>query len=204
MPSNRQRILEDCREIIEASKLLLSEECSAFIYEVASQLTECFSAGRKVLICGNGGSMCDAEHFTEEMTGYFESHQRKALPVISLNSPSHISCVSNDVGFDAVFSRSIEALGQPNDILIVLSTSGNSQNLLEAVKSAKIKEMRTIAFLGKGGGQLKGICDAEWIVPLRTTARIQELHMKVLHILAHAQEEVHNVKEIELAKLSIS
>lgn len=204
MSSTSAIIRSDCLEASEASKVLLADDCALFLEKASLVLTECFTKGNKVLICGNGGSMCDAEHFAEEMTGYFSSRKRPALPVISLNSPSHMSCVANDVGFDSIFARSIEALGAPYDVLIVLSTSGNSNNIIEAVKAAKVKKMATVAFLGKDGGRLKNRCDVEFIA-LEDTARIQEIHMTLLHILVHVQEErlQTSAKELELVKLSI-
>lgn len=156
----------------------------------ASQLiADAFKSKKKLLICGNGGSLCDAMHAAEEFTGRFRKN-RPALPAIALADPSHITCVGNDFGFDEIFSRGIEALGQKNDILIVLSTSGNSENIIKAVNAAKTKKLKTIAFLGKGGGKLAGCCDIEFIIPAETSDRIQEVHMTILHIIIEGVERI--------------
>lgn len=146
-----------------------------------------FNFGGKVLVCGNGGSACDAMHFAEELTGRFRKN-RKALPAISLTDAAHITCVGNDFGFDYIFSRGIEAHGHAGDVLVAISTSGNSKNILMAVEQARGLGMDVICLLGKDGGALKGKGDIEIIVPSKTTERIQELHMVVLHLLVEMTE----------------
>ena len=127
-------------------------------------------------------------HFAEELTGFFRK-KRIALPAIALSDPGHLTCVSNDLGFESVFSRSVEALGAPGDLFIALTTSGNSPNLIQAVQMAKSKQLRTIAFLGKTGGEMKGQCDLEWIVSGFTFSdRIQEAHMAAIHIIIEQVE----------------
>ncbi len=127
-------------------------------------------------------------HFAEEMTGQFRS-KRAALPAIALADPGHLTCVGNDMGFDAIFSRGIEAHGKPGDIFIALTTSGNSSNLFSAVKMAKEKELFTVAFLGKTGGAMKGMADLEWIVSgFPFSDRIQEAHMAAIHIIIESVE----------------
>jgi len=139
--------------------------------------------GGKIISCGNGGSMCDAMHFAEELSGRFRNH-RKALPAISISDASHISCTANDYGFDFIFSRFVEGLGRKNDVLLAISTSGNSPNVINAVNSAKSLNMKTIALTGKDGGLLKNLCDVEIRVPHFGFAdRIQEIHIKVIHTL---------------------
>jgi len=139
--------------------------------------------GGKIISCGNGGSMCDAMHFAEELSGRFRNH-RKALPAISISDASHISCTANDYGFDFIFSRFVEGLGRKNDVLLAISTSGNSTNVINAVNSAKSLNMKTIALTGKDGGLLKNLCDVEIRVPHFGFAdRIQEIHIKVIHTL---------------------
>ena len=155
----------------------------------AGKFAEKFSKKHKILICGNGGSACDAMHFAEEFTGRYRQN-RRALPVISLTDPSHITCVGNDFGFDQIFSRGVEAYGQEGDVFIGLSTSGNSKNVLNAIQEAKRLKMMTVALLGKDGGDMKGLCDVEWIIPGQTADRIQEVHMMILHILIESVERI--------------
>lgn len=139
----------------------------------------------KVISCGNGGSMCDAMHFAEEMTGRFREN-RKALPAVSITDPSHISCVGNDYGYDEIFSRYVEALGRKEDVLLAISTSGNSKNVLNAVKVAKEKGIKVIGLTGKDGGELAALCDVEIRVAHTGYAdRIQEIHIKIIHSLIH-------------------
>ncbi|MBN2788665.1 MAG: SIS domain-containing protein [Candidatus Delongbacteria bacterium] len=141
----------------------------------------------KIIICGNGGSMTDAMHFAEELTGRFRK-DRKPLAAISLSDPSHISCVANDYGFDKIFSRGVEAYGKPGDIFIGLSTSGNSENIINAVNSALGSDMKVLLFLGKDGGELKGTGDIEIIIGGKTSDRIQEIHMFILHTIVEGIE----------------
>jgi D-sedoheptulose 7-phosphate isomerase len=157
------------------------------VQKTAAKISAAFKNGRKVLICGNGGSACDAMHFAEEFTGRYRK-DRKALPVIALNDPAHITCVGNDFGFEHIFSRGVEAFGKPGDVFIGISTSGNSQNVIFAQELASQLGMSTVALLGKDGGLLKSKSQIEFIVPGKTTDRIQELHMLILHIIIEAVE----------------
>lgn len=142
-----------------------------------------FKQGGKVISCGNGGSHCDAMHFAEELTGRYREN-RPGYPAIAISDVSHLSCVSNDFGYEYVFSRYLEAVGQKGDVLFGLSTSGNSKNVLNAIKVAKEKGMKVIAMTGKDGGQMAGLADVEIRVPhFRYADRIQEIHIKVIHIL---------------------
>ena len=150
-------------------------------------MAEIFSRRGRVFICGNGGSHCDALHFAEELTGRFRN-DREALGAICLGDAAHITCTANDYGFDAIFSRGVEALGQEGDLLIGLTTSGNSTNVLRAIEAGKKIGLKTALFLGKGGGSLKGMGDFEWVVEGRTSDRIQEVHMAALHIVIEAVE----------------
>ena len=156
---------------------------------IAESIVEAFKKGNKILICGNGGSSTDAMHFAEEFTGRFRK-DRKALPVISLTDPSHITCVANDFGFEEIFSRSVEAYGKKDDILIGITTSGNSENVIRALARAKELGLKTAALLGKKGGKLKDFCDFEIIVPGETTDRIQELHITILHVIVETVERI--------------
>lgn len=157
--------------------------------KVAKDLANIFQLGNKVLICGNGGSNCDALHFAEEFTGRFRQ-DRRALPAISLSDSSHITCVGNDYGFDYIFSRGVEAYGKEGDMFIGISTSGNSTNVIKAVEAAKKIGLKTCVLLGKDGGKLKGMCDYEFIIPGNTSDRIQEIHMMILHIIIEGVEKI--------------
>jgi D-sedoheptulose 7-phosphate isomerase len=152
-------------------------------------LVKALKKNNKILSCGNGGSMCDAMHFAEELSGRFREN-RKALPAISISDPSHISCVGNDYGYDFVFSRYIEAIGNKGDVLLAISTSGNSQNVINAITSAKQKGMIVIGLTGKDGGKMSKVCDVEIRAPHSPYAdRAQEIHIKVIHSLIHFVEE---------------
>ena len=157
--------------------------------KTAKALAEVFKNGNKVMICGNGGSNCDALHFAEEFTGRFRS-DRKALPAIALSDSSHITCVGNDYGFDYIFSRGVEAYGKEGDMFFGISTSGNSANVIKAVEAAKKIGMKTCLLLGKDGGKLKGMGDFEFIIPGKTSDRIQEIHMMILHIIIEGVEKI--------------
>lgn len=157
--------------------------------EISALIAGAFRKGNKVIIAGNGGSACDAMHFAEEFTGRFRK-DRRALPVISLTDPAHITCVGNDYGFENIFERGVEAYGSKGDIFIGLSTSGNSENIIKAVKKCRSSGIKTVALLGKDGGKLKGACDFEFIVPAETSDRVQEIHMIILHIIIEGIERV--------------
>ncbi len=152
------------------------------IASIVDLISDAFCRGNKVIIFGNGGSMCDAMHFAEELTGRFRK-DRPALPAIALSDPAHLTCVANDYGFDEVFARGVQAYAKADDIVIGISTSGNSANIIKAIQAAQSLNCFTIALLGKDGGQLKGECDFDLIVPALTTDRIQEVHIKIIHIL---------------------
>lgn len=179
----REKLLESVDDIILAANQLKYPSSLKFMEDAALMIADCFQNGNKVIIAGNGGSLCDASHFAEELTGFFRG-PRKALPAISLSEPGHITCVGNDFGFEWIFARGVEAYGAPGDIFIALTTSGNSPNLIKAVEVAKEKKLKTIAFLGKGGGKLKGVADLEFIIQdFKTSDRIQEVHMAAMHVI---------------------
>ena len=139
--------------------------------------------GNKLISCGNGGSMSDAMHFAEELTGRFRN-ERKALAAVSISDPTHISCVANDYGYEFIFSRYVEAMGNEGDILLGISTSGNSKNVINAIEAAKRKGMKTVVLTGKNGGILSNIADIEIRAPHSEFAdRAQEIHIKVIHAL---------------------
>ena len=144
-------------------------------------MCQAIAQGGKIISCGNGGSMSDAMHFAEELSGRYRD-DRPGLPAISCSDPSHITCVGNDYGFDQVFARFVQAIGQSGDCLLAISTSGNSANVLEAAKAAKSKGITVIGLTGRGGGALKALCDAAVDVPWNGYAdRVQEVHIKVIH-----------------------
>ncbi len=178
---------------VEAQRMLgefISDEKNIKkVKDIVMCIVEAFDSGKKVIICGNGGSMTDAMHFAEELTGRFRS-DRKALPAISISDPSFITCAANDFGFEEVFARGVEAYGKPGDVFIGLSTSGNSPNIIKALEKATMLRMNTILFLGKDGGKLAGKAGHEIIIKGKTSDRIQEIHMLVLHIIVEGIEKV--------------
>ena len=173
--------LEEGRQVLE--NFLAQESNLAAIEEAALLLTAALQNGKKILSCGNGGSHCDAMHFAEELSGRYREN-RPALAAMAISDPSHISCVGNDYGFDFIFSRMVEALGSDGDVLLGISTSGNSKNIMQAVEAARKKGMKVVLLSGKDGGKLAGTADVEIRVPHFGYAdRIQEIHIKVIHIL---------------------
>lgn len=180
-------------ELTEAAEVLnrfLADDANiAAIERAAKLLANSFKAGGKVLSCGNGGSHCDAMHFAEELTGRYREN-RPGYPAIAISDPSHISCVSNDFGYEYVFSRYLEAVGSQGDVLFGLSTSGNSGNIIKAIEAARAKGMQVIALTGKDGGKMAGLADVEIRVPHFGYAdRIQEVHIKIIHILIQLVEK---------------
>lgn len=159
------------------------------IAEAAEVMLSSIKSGGKIISCGNGGSMCDAMHFAEELTGRFREN-RKPIAALSISDSSHISCVGNDYGFDEIFSRYVEAIGNKGDVLLAISTSGNSKNVIKAVEVAKAKGMKTVALTGKDGGLLASLADVEIRSPQSKYAdRAQEIHIKIIHSLIHYIEE---------------
>ena len=180
-------------ELTEAAETLsnfLSDDANiAAIQQAAVLLADSFKAGGKVLSCGNGGSHCDSMHFAEELTGRYREN-RPGYPAIAISDVSHISCVSNDFGYEYVFSRFIEAVGMKGDVLLGISTSGNSGNIIKAIAAAREKGMKVITLTGKDGGKMAGTADIEIRVPHFGYAdRIQEIHIKVIHILIQLIEK---------------
>ena len=181
-----RRHFEEAQELLSA---FLSDGALLSAVEQAGDLmVTSIRGGGKVISCGNGGSMCDAMHFAEELSGRYRD-DRKALPALSISDPSHLSCVGNDYGFDAVFSRYVEAVGRPGDVLLAISTSGNSANVIKAARTAKEAGMTVVGLTGKDGGELAVLCDAEVRVPWSGYAdRIQEVHIKCIHaLIAHIE-----------------
>lgn len=175
---------QEFEEALAVLQKFISDNDHFVQMEKAGQLmVEALKNGHKILSCGNGGSMCDAMHFAEELTGRFRK-PRPALPAIAISDPSHITCAANDYGFESIFSRYIEAVGQAGDVLLAISTSGNSPNIVKAAEAAHAKNMKVVALTGKSGGKLAGIADVEIRVPHPGFSdRIQEIHIKIIHSL---------------------
>lgn len=165
------------------NRFLADDNNFVSLEKAGSLMTEALKAGKKIISCGNGGSMCDAMHFAEELTGRYRDN-RPALAAISISDPSHIACVGNDYGYDFVFSRYLEAVGNEGDVLLAISTSGNSKNVLYAIEAARKKGMKIVGLTGKDGGKMAGLCDAEIRAPQSPYAdRAQEIHIKCIHSL---------------------
>ena len=158
---------ENFEKIVDAGKIMVSS----------------LQSNGKIISCGNGGSMCDAMHFAEELTGRYRN-DRPSIAAIAISDPSHISCVANDYGFEYIFSRYIESIGKKGDVLLAISTSGNSKNVVNAIQAAREKEMLVIGLTGKTGGDMATLCDVEIRAPHSEYAdRAQEIHIKVIHAL---------------------
>lgn len=181
---NQSVILNELKEAAKVlDKFISKEENINTISDAADLITDAISAGNKVISCGNGGSNCDASHFAEEMVGRFRE-DRNPYPAIAISDPSYLTCVGNDYGYDSVFSRFLKGLGQKGDVLLAITTSGNSKNVLKAAELAKQKGIKVILLTGKKGGQVSEYSDVEIRVPHSGFAdRIQEVHIKIIHIL---------------------
>lgn len=179
------------RAFAEASRLIVwlqeDQKVQATLTAAAEALAASFQSGGCALSCGNGGSMCDASHFAEELTGRYRK-DRPPLPAMAISDPAHLTCVANDFGFDRVFARAVEAWGRPGDVFLPFSTSGNSPNLVAAAQSARSKGMKVIALLGRDGGSLLPLCDLSIVVPATTSDRIQEVHIKIVHVMIELVE----------------
>lgn len=182
------------KETLQESSKVLSdfiqdESNLEHIAHAARLMADAIQKGNKIISCGNGGSHCDAMHFAEELSGRYREN-RRALPAIAISDASHITCVGNDFGFDHIFSRMVEAIGQPGDILLGISTSGNSRNIIEAISAARQRGISVVTLTGKDGGKMAGSADVEIRVPHFGYAdRIQEIHIKVIHILIQLIEK---------------
>ncbi|NIM99980.1 MAG: SIS domain-containing protein [candidate division Zixibacteria bacterium] len=183
-------IQKEIQESVEL-KNRVKQELSQNIIEVAHALARCIKDGGKILLCGNGGSAADAQHFAGELVVRLSSdYTRSALPAITLSSNDYVlTACANDFGFEQVFSRQIEALGKPEDVLMCISTSGNSPNLIVAAQKAREKGMKTVGLLGRDGGKLKDLSDFDIVVPSANTTRIQETHICICHILCELVEK---------------
>jgi D-sedoheptulose 7-phosphate isomerase len=179
----KEQIKQQFEEASEILNAFQTEENFNKIEKAVLMMSEALKNGNKIISCGNGGSMCDAMHFAEELSGRFREN-RKGLAAISISDPSHITCVANDFGFDYIFSRYLEAVGQAGDVLLGISTSGNSKNVILAVDKAKELGIKTIILTGKDGGKLTDLADLEIRAPHSSYAdRAQEIHIKIIHNL---------------------
>ncbi|MCU4176300.1 D-sedoheptulose 7-phosphate isomerase [Carboxylicivirga sp. N1Y90] len=180
----KEDIIQGFKEAQEVLSNFIEDNSNIDKIEKAGDLmVDAIKNNGKVLSCGNGGSMSDAMHFAEELTGRFREN-RPGLAAISISDPTHITCVGNDYGFDYIFSRYVEAVGQSGDVLLAISTSGNSANVLNAAIEAQKKGIKVVALSGKKGGELANHCDVEIRVPhMSYSDRIQEIHIKVIHLL---------------------
>jgi D-sedoheptulose 7-phosphate isomerase len=159
------------------------EQSAAFLDPLARWTAQLIVNGARLLVCGNGGSAAEAQHFATELVGRYQA-ERHPLPAVALSADGALlTCISNDYSAEVIFSRQVPALGRPGDLLVGLSTSGRSRNVLAAVAVAKAHGLHTLALLGKGGGDLAGQAEREWIVPSQVTARIQEAHLLFIHIV---------------------
>lgn len=173
------------KQLLEAQSVLSlflgNDKNLETVSQAGDLMVESIKQGGKILSCGNGGSMCDAMHFAEELTGRYRDN-RAGLPAIAIADPSHLACVSNDFGYAYVFSRYVESLGKPGDVLLGISTSGNSENVCLAAEAAKKNGMKVVALTGKDGGKLANLADVEIRAPYAPYAdRAQEIHIKVIH-----------------------
>ena len=153
----------------------------------SEMLTTLFKNGGKLFTCGNGGSHCDAMHFAEEFTGRYRK-DRAPLGALALGDASHVTCVSNDYGFNEIFSRQLIGMGRKGDMLVGLSTSGNSENVIRAFQAAKAHGITTVGLLGRDGGKLKAMADHSIVIPATTSDRIQEMHIKIIHTVIETVE----------------
>lgn len=180
--------LKQAREELDA--FINDPETIPSIANAASIMADCLKNEGKIISCGNGGSLCDATHFAEELTGRFRN-DRGPLPAMAINDPAYLTCVGNDYSFDVVFSRWIEAFGRSNDVLLAIGTSGSSRNILKAAETAKSLGMKVIALTSKKGKSLADLADVTIASPdAAHSDRIQEIHIKVIHILIEAIESL--------------
>jgi D-sedoheptulose 7-phosphate isomerase len=184
--------MNDWESSFEEARIVLESfwsqpENRASCAKFTETLVQTVQSGGNVFSCGNGGSHCDAMHFAEELTGRYRKN-RRPLGALALGDPSHVTCTANDYGFEEIFSRQLAGLGRKGDLLIALSTSGNSANVLNALETAKAKGLFTVALLGKDGGKAKHVADLVIVVSAQTADRVQEVHIKILHIAIETME----------------
>ncbi len=186
----RKSIEKELREAMDVLQAFSQDQKQIQnLSKAANLISSAIEAGGKVISCGNGGSMCDAMHFAEELMGKFRE-ERTPVPAIAISDPSYLTCAANDYGYENIFSRYIEGLGKTTDILFAITTSGKSQNIVNALEAAKEKGMTSIALTGNDGGSVAALADLEIRVPHTGYAdRIQEMHIKIIHILISLIEQ---------------
>lgn len=186
-----RQTLEEAR--VELEKFMAAPETSSCIEQAANLCAEALKSGHKILSCGNGGSLCDATHFAEELTGRYRNN-RRPLPAISINDPAYMTCVGNDFSFDQIFARYVEGMGEEGDVLLAITTSGKSENIIKAVEQARQKGMKTIALTSTGAAKIIRMCDVAVYAPRSAHSdRIQEIHIKVIHLLIQLIEVQMNI-----------
>ncbi|NND93860.1 MAG: D-sedoheptulose 7-phosphate isomerase [Flavobacteriales bacterium] len=187
MPEKIRSYLKEANSILD--EFLSQEHNLQAVYDAGRILSTAIKDGHKVISCGNGGSMCDAMHFAEELTGRFRN-DRPGIPALAISDPSYLSCVANDYGYEHVFSRFVESMGKKGDVLLAISTSGNSPNVIQAIEAASQKGMKVIGLTGRSGGEMADMCDVEIRAPKSDYAdHAQEIHIKVIHCLIMSIEE---------------
>jgi D-sedoheptulose 7-phosphate isomerase len=185
---NDTHILSSFQEAQQCLASFLADEANlAQVERFVDLLVSTFQSGHKVYSAGNGGSHCDAMHFAEEWTGRYRK-DRKPMPALAFSDVSHITCTSNDYGFEHIFERMVQAFGGMDDVFVAITTSGHSKNLILAAQAAKVAGMKVVGLLGKGGGEIRALCDIPIVVPGATSDRIQELHIKIIHIAIECAE----------------
>ena len=183
MPVDISAAIEKHKQAIDSVASLEKD-----LYRVIDMITAALTAGQTIFSCGNGGSAADAQHFAAELTGRYESDRRGYSAISLTTDTSALTSIGNDYGFSRIYSRQLEALGKDGDVLIAISTSGNSENIISAVKHAKQHNIKTIGLLGRDGGSLKNMVDIPLVIQAQSTARIQEAHILILHIICDAFE----------------
>ena len=188
---SEKQIADQFSQALEILQIFNNSENIAKITKAGDIMASSIKNGGKIISCGNGGSMCDAMHFAEELTGRYRN-DRPSIPALSISDPSHITCVGNDYGFDKIFSRYVESVGSAGDVLLAISTSGNSKNIINAIHAAKNKGMLVVGLTGKTGGEMARLCDVEIRAPHSEYAdRAQEIHIKVIHsLIGHIENNI--------------
>ncbi len=185
-------MIEDVKSQLQSQRVvceLIERDMTSQIVELVNMLSELFKKGGKLLVMGNGGSAADAQHFVAEIVGRFKL-ERRALPAVALTTDTSIlTAIGNDYGFESIFSRQVEALANEGDLVVGISTSGNSPNIFKALQEARLKGCRTVGLLGKSGGSIKELCDLALIIPSDDTPRIQEGHITIIHIVCDLTEK---------------